>query len=145
MKASLRPCRFLRCAPYRMRDVRATVQEFCGTFRWPTPRSQNPADIYKMASYVPMKRIAILGSTGSIGCQCLAVVEALPGRFEVVALAAGSNIALAAKQVARHRPKIVSVGTEAGARQLCDALRRARSRDKNAPQPEVLFGAEGIE
>ncbi|HYL67820.1 MAG TPA: 1-deoxy-D-xylulose-5-phosphate reductoisomerase [Candidatus Limnocylindria bacterium] len=98
-----------------------------------------------MTSYVLMKRISILGSTGSIGRQCLAVVEALPGRFEVVALAAGSNIALAAEQVARHRPKIVSVGTEAGARQLCDALKKASSRDKNAPQPEVLFGAEGIE
>jgi 1-deoxy-D-xylulose-5-phosphate reductoisomerase len=107
--------------------------------------SQIPVNIYKMTSYVPMKRISILGSTGSIGRQCLAVVDSLPGRFEVVALAAGSNIALAAEQVARHRPKIVSLGTEAGARRLCDALKKARSRDKNEPQPEVLFGAEGIE
>jgi 1-deoxy-D-xylulose-5-phosphate reductoisomerase len=92
-----------------------------------------------------MKRISILGSTGSIGRQCLAVVDALPGRFEVVAIAAGSNVALAAEQVAKHRPKVVSVGTEAGARQLCETLKSRRGKDTNAPVPEVLFGAEGIE
>jgi 1-deoxy-D-xylulose-5-phosphate reductoisomerase len=92
-----------------------------------------------------MNRIAILGSTGSIGRQSLAVVDALPGRFEVVALAAGSNIALAAEQVARHNPKLVAVGTEAGARQLCGALAKRRGKDRKAPQPEILFGAEGLE
>jgi 1-deoxy-D-xylulose-5-phosphate reductoisomerase len=98
-----------------------------------------------MPSYVPMKRISILGSTGSIGRQCMAVVDALPGRFEIVAIAAGSNIALAAEQVARYHPQIVSVGNEAFAKQLCGALKKARGRDKSVPQPEVLFGAEGIE
>jgi len=87
-----------------------------------------------------MKRIAILGSTGSIGRQCLSVVDSLPGRFEVVSLAAGSNVALAAEQVARHRPKVVSVQTEAGAAELRDRLRALES-----PLPEILFGAEGIE
>src|SRR5580704_11569074 len=66
--------------------------------------SQIPANTYKMPSDAPMKRISILGSTGSIGRQCMAVVDALPGRFEIVAIAAGSNIALAAEQVARYRP-----------------------------------------
>jgi len=87
-----------------------------------------------------MKRISILGSTGSIGRQCLSVTDSLPGRFEIVALAAGSNIALAAEQVVRHRPKIVSVATEAGARKLCDMLGGSRQ-----PAPEILFGPEGIE
>src|ERR1700719_1116815 len=87
-----------------------------------------------------MKRISILGSTGSIGRQCLRVTDSLPGRFEIVALAAGSNIALAAEQVVRHRPKIVSVATEAGARKLCDMLSGSRQ-----PAPEILFGPEGIE
>jgi 1-deoxy-D-xylulose-5-phosphate reductoisomerase len=87
-----------------------------------------------------MKRISILGSTGSIGRQCLSVTDSLPGRFEIVALAAGSNIALAAEQVVRHRPKIVSVATEAGARKLCDMLSGSRR-----PAPEILFGPEGIE
>src|SRR5580693_6641749 len=87
-----------------------------------------------------MKRISILGSTGSIGTQCLKVVDSLPGRFEVAALAAGSNIALAAEQVRRHKPKVVSVGTEAGARELRAILGSSRQ-----PLPEILFGPEGIE
>jgi 1-deoxy-D-xylulose-5-phosphate reductoisomerase len=92
-----------------------------------------------------MKRIAILGSTGSIGRQCLSVVESLPERFEVVAIAAGSNIALAAQQVARHAPKLVSVATREGADRLRAALKPQRDRKKPAPSPEIVFGAEGIE
>ncbi|HUJ31968.1 MAG TPA: 1-deoxy-D-xylulose-5-phosphate reductoisomerase [Candidatus Acidoferrum sp.] len=92
-----------------------------------------------------MKRIAILGSTGSIGRQCLSVVESLPGRFEVVAIAAGSNVALAAEQVAKHGPKLVSVGTAAGARELQAALKAPRASKKQGPEPEIVFGAEGIE
>ena len=88
-----------------------------------------------------MKRIAILGSTGSIGRQCLDVVESLPGRFEVVALAAGANVRLVAEQVARHRPQVVAVGTEAAARELCAIIQGAR----NARPIEILFGPEGIE
>jgi len=90
-----------------------------------------------------MKRIAILGSTGSIGRQCLNVVESLPGSFEVVALAAGSNVALAAEQVARHRPKLVSVATEAGARELRALL--GQGLVPGGALPEILFGPEGIE
>lgn len=87
------------------------------------------------------KRISILGSTGSIGRQCLNVVDSLPGRFEVVALAAGSNVELVAEQIARHRPKVVSVGTEAAARELC-----ARIENHRAAEPiEILFGSEGME
>lgn len=89
-----------------------------------------------------MKRISILGSTGSIGRQTLAVVDANPGRFEVVAFAAGSNVALAAEQAARHRPQLVSVSTDSAARDLCAKL---KSLLNGAPLPTVLFGAEGIE
>jgi 1-deoxy-D-xylulose-5-phosphate reductoisomerase len=87
-----------------------------------------------------MKRISILGSTGSIGTQCLSVVDSLPGRFEVVALAAGSNVVLAAEQARRHRPKIVSVGTEDAARKLRNMLRGSRQG-----VPEIVFGPNGIE
>jgi 1-deoxy-D-xylulose-5-phosphate reductoisomerase len=88
-----------------------------------------------------VKRIAVLGSTGSIGRQCLDVVDSLPGRFEVVSMAAGSNVELVADQIARHKPRVVSVGTEAAARELC-----ARIENHKATEPiEVLFGAEGIE
>jgi len=88
-----------------------------------------------------MKRISILGSTGSIGRQCLSVVDSLPGRFEVVALSAGNNVALVAEQVLRHHPKLVSVGTEDAARELCSAIHRQR----HAEPIEVFFGSEGIE
>jgi len=92
-----------------------------------------------------MKRIAILGSTGSIGRQTLDVVAAHPGRFEVVALATGSNVNLVAEQVAKHHPKVVSVGSEAGARELRSTLARRRSCEKDIPHLEILFGPEGIE
>jgi 1-deoxy-D-xylulose-5-phosphate reductoisomerase len=88
-----------------------------------------------------MKRISILGSTGSIGRQCLNVVESLPGRFEVVALAAGSNVELVAEQIFRHHPKLVSVGNESAARELCSRLETRRTSNPI----EVLFGPEGIE
>lgn len=89
-----------------------------------------------------MKRISILGSTGSIGRQCLAVVDSLPGQFEVVAIAAGSNVSLAGQQAMKHRPKTVSVGSESAARHLRDALKRQAPREYN---PEILFGGEGME
>jgi len=95
-----------------------------------------------------MKHIAILGSTGSIGRQCLSVVDSFPGRFEVVALAAGSNVRLAAEQARRYRPKIVSVATQDAAAELCQALRSHGESAKGSakqPRPEILFGAEGIE
>jgi 1-deoxy-D-xylulose-5-phosphate reductoisomerase len=96
-----------------------------------------------------MKKIAILGSTGSIGRQSTQVIDSLLGEFQVVSLAAGSNISLVAEQVRKYRPQVVSVGTEAGARELCAVLKKNRSsKDRNdtaQSDPEVLFGAEGIE
>ena len=57
-----------------------------------------------------LKQLSILGSTGSIGRQCLSVVEALPERFGIVALAAGGNLEELTGQIERHRPELVSVG-----------------------------------
>jgi len=54
-----------------------------------------------------MKRIAILGSTGSIGRQVLEVVEAFPDQFQVVALSGGKNLRLLAQQVARFKPRFI--------------------------------------
>ena len=56
-----------------------------------------------------MKRIAILGSTGSIGRSALQVIEQFPNRFQVVALAAGRNVDLLIEQIQRFRPKIAAV------------------------------------
>jgi 1-deoxy-D-xylulose-5-phosphate reductoisomerase len=65
-----------------------------------------------------MKGLSILGSTGSIGTNVLRVVDAFPGRFEVAGLAAGGNVELLAEQVARHRPKVVSVADASGLERL---------------------------
>src|SRR5580692_6768393 len=90
-----------------------------------------------------MKRISILGSTGSIGRQCLDVVATNPGKFQIVAIAAGQNVKLAATQVQQCHPQIVSVATEEAAKELCEALKSPR--EKLTPQPEILFGPEGME
>jgi len=58
-----------------------------------------------------MKRIAILGSTGSIGRNALAVVDAHPDRLRVVGLAAGENHELFADQIARYRPRVAAMAT----------------------------------
>ena len=58
-----------------------------------------------------MKRVAILGSTGSIGRSALAVVDAHPGRLAVTGLAAGGNVERLAAQAARYRPAVVSLAT----------------------------------
>ena len=65
-----------------------------------------------------MKRVSILGSTGSVGEQTLAVIEAFPDRFQVAALAAGRRVEKLAEQVERFRPGLVSLADAAGAEQL---------------------------
>lgn len=87
-----------------------------------------------------MKLISILGSTGSIGKQTLAVVEAMPERFGIVALAAGSNLDVLAQQVVRHRPELVSVGNAELATDLANHL-RAVGLEK---LPEIQHGAAGL-
>jgi 1-deoxy-D-xylulose-5-phosphate reductoisomerase len=87
-----------------------------------------------------VKQIAILGCTGSIGRQCLSVVESLPGRFGVVALAAGSNLEELAGQVERHKPEVVSVGDAKKADELA-ALLRGKGI---SPLPAIHHGREGM-
>ncbi len=69
-----------------------------------------------------MKRIAILGATGSVGVQALDVVARHPGRFEVVGLAARRNAARLAEQVRAFRPRFVCLEDEGAARELRDRL-----------------------
>jgi 1-deoxy-D-xylulose-5-phosphate reductoisomerase len=64
------------------------------------------------------KGLSILGSTGSVGGNVLRVVDAFPDRFEVVGLAAGGNVEKLAEQVARYRPRVVSVATAEAAEAL---------------------------
>ena len=75
-----------------------------------------------------MKKIAILGSTGSIGTQTLEVVRANKD-IEVTALAAGSNIDLLEKQIREFSPKIAAVWNEEKAKELKDRVSRAAWMD----------------
>jgi 1-deoxy-D-xylulose-5-phosphate reductoisomerase len=87
-----------------------------------------------------MKNISILGSTGSIGRQTLAVVEALNNQFKIVALAAGSNLEELLGQIERHKPELVSVATPERADTLA-----ARLREKGInPLPAIHHGREGM-
>jgi 1-deoxy-D-xylulose-5-phosphate reductoisomerase len=87
-----------------------------------------------------MKRIAILGCTGSIGRQTLQVVQGFPERFKVVALAAGTNLDELVAQIGLHRPELVSVADAERAGQL-----RQRLRDASySPLPEIGWGASGL-
>ena len=65
-----------------------------------------------------MKRIALLGSTGSIGTQTLDVVRHYPEDFQVTALAASSNIEMLEKQIREFKPKMAVVYNEAKAAEL---------------------------
>jgi len=85
-----------------------------------------------------MKRIAILGSTGSIGRSTLNVVEAHPNRFEVVSLAAGRNLDLAFEQAQRWNPPLISVADSSDA----DTL-RSRLQSAGLTNVEVTNGAAG--
>src|SRR5215472_79029 len=76
-----------------------------------------------------MKRIAILGSTGSIGNSTLKIVESYPDRFSVVSLAAGSNIEAVFEQCRRWRPKVISVAHERDAEILRSRLSETRLQD----------------
>jgi 1-deoxy-D-xylulose-5-phosphate reductoisomerase len=87
-----------------------------------------------------LKQLAILGSTGSIGRQCLSVVEALPERFGIVALAAGGNLDELAGQIERHRPELVSVSDEKKADELASTLRGTGI----SPLPAIHHGREGM-
>ncbi len=84
--------------------------------------------------------VAILGSTGSIGCNTFRVLEALgPEKFRVVALAAGRNVSILAEQIARHQPDLVSVENEEVAEQL-----KAELVKRGLPAPQIVTGESGL-
>ena len=70
-----------------------------------------------------MKRLAILGSTGSIGQSTLSIVEQFPERYSVASLAAGRNVNEVFAQALRWRPRLVSLATEELAAQLSAKLK----------------------
>ena len=84
-----------------------------------------------------MKKISILGSTGSIGCSALDVIEKNRERFQVVALAAGKNISLLKKQIEKFQPKLVAIDSKENALKLREVL-TAKSKVK------IFYGEEGL-
>ncbi len=96
-----------------------------------------------------MKKIAILGSTGSIGTQTIDVIRRHSEDFEITALSAGRNVELLAKQIMEFHPSLVSVAEEDDAERLREILSKGgdmrRSPDlKEFPIPEILFGMDGL-
>ena len=105
------------------------------------------------------RRIAILGSTGSIGQSALSVVDAHPDRLDVVGLAAGENADLLAEQIAKYRPKTVSMASGAAIDRLRQSMPAGvnvagRGREglvavATAPDVDVVLcassGTEGLE
>jgi 1-deoxy-D-xylulose-5-phosphate reductoisomerase len=85
-----------------------------------------------------MRRISILGSTGSIGRSTLSVAESYPDRFQIVALAAGVNLESALEQARRWHPKLISIASESDANIL-----RARLKQAGLNEIEVVHGTAG--
>ncbi len=93
-----------------------------------------------MNSNMSPRGIAILGSTGSIGCNTLRVIESLGAeRFRVVALGAGHNVQTLADQIAKHLPELVSVETENSAHDL-----RAQLFERDIDLPRIVVGEPGL-
>jgi 1-deoxy-D-xylulose-5-phosphate reductoisomerase len=85
-----------------------------------------------------VKKLAILGSTGSIGQSTLSICESFPDRYEVVSLAAGRNVEVALEQCVRWRPHVISMATEELASDLESRLRWA-----GVTGTEVVYGSAG--
>src|SRR5260370_3811902 len=85
-----------------------------------------------------MKRIAILGSTGSIGRSTLNVIENHPERFQLVTMAAGANTEAALEQARRWKPKVLSLASEQGAEKAAKQLKA-----EGLGGIEVVYGQAG--
>lgn len=85
-----------------------------------------------------MKRISILGSTGSIGTQTLQIVSAFPDQFQVCALTGGANLTVLKEQVRQFQPQIV------GIRRSVDQDEMAAYCAQHSPKSEVIVGMPGL-
>jgi 1-deoxy-D-xylulose-5-phosphate reductoisomerase len=85
-----------------------------------------------------VKKLAILGSTGSIGHSTLSICESFPDRYQVISLAAGSNIDVAYEQCLLWRPRVISLATEELATSLSTRLKQA-----GVTTTEVVHGTAG--
>jgi 1-deoxy-D-xylulose-5-phosphate reductoisomerase len=86
-----------------------------------------------------MRKIAILGSTGSIGRSTLDIIHTYPERFAVVSLAAGRNVDAVYEQAKRWKPRVISLASEVDAEKL-----RSRLQRDGLSEIEVVHGAAGV-
>lgn len=84
-----------------------------------------------------VKQVAVLGSTGSIGCQTLEVISVFPHRFHIIGLAAGKNTALLAEQINEFRPRFVSYQDRKAGTRLTKAEYEFLSLEEIASHPQV--------
>ncbi len=84
-----------------------------------------------------MKKLSILGSTGTIGKNTLDVVRRFPELFRVLALSAGSNVELLEEQIREFSPRLVVIGSLEGAERL--------KKKKSSSSPEILWGRDGLD
>src|SRR6185295_14283481 len=82
-----------------------------------------------------MRKVVLLGSTGSIGASTIKVAEDLPDQIRLVGLAAGNNSALLAEQTRKHRPEAISINDPAAAEELHSAF---------GTSAQVHHGADGL-
>src|SRR5262245_53562746 len=87
-----------------------------------------------------MKTVSILGSTGSIGLSTLSVIDSFPDKFVVAGLAAGRDIQGLARQVAKYRPRLVSLSDESKIPEFREHL-GAAGVEKH---PEIAYGDDGL-
>src|SRR3989304_7905450 len=83
-----------------------------------------------------IKKLTVLGSTGSIGVNTLNIIRNNSDKYNVVALAAGRNVDLLHKQIMEFKPQLVAVENENLAEKLQDLL-------GSASGPEILYGSDG--
>ena len=104
---------------------------------WPG-RAEVPSDVPALGNG-NVKKISLLGSTGSIGTQTLDIAEEHPDKFEIVALSAGKNLDVLAEQIKKFKPKMVSISDGADVAKLREMI-----ADMDGPAPELLHGEDGM-
>ncbi len=108
---------------------------------WPGTATLTPEELAFELGNGNVKKISLLGSTGSIGTQTLDIVEEHPDKFECVAFACGRNIELAAKQIEKFQPQMVSVQDGKDIEKLKETL---KASGYNGPMPELVYGNDGM-
>lgn len=86
-----------------------------------------------------VKKLVLLGSTGSVGRQVLQVVDEFPEQYAVIGMAAGANLDLLAAQISKYHPQYVSISSARDVAQLKELISGQRSK-----LPEILSGKDGL-